>query len=153
LRSHIIISISITMPMSWGALIGIIIAIVAALYSTCQISILPFYSICPTLRPSAYSHSARNFQDRYTKYDTADKPYHSSWSSWWHPQWSDGTSAEYKLGGGAIAQDWNILYHLGGNGPWVEKVIDILDEHIAPPESCEVVQVHMVRHARGKPGF
>jgi acid phosphatase len=41
--------------------------------------------------------------------------------------------------------DWNILYHLGGNGPWVEKSIDVVEEGIAPPEGCEVVQVHMVR--------
>jgi acid phosphatase len=139
--------------MSWGALIGIIVAITAALYSTCQISILPLYSICPTLCPSACSHRARNFDDGYAKYDTADKPHHSSWNSWWHPQLSDGTLAEHKLGAGAITRDWNILYHLGGNGPWVEKVLDVLDEHIAPPESCEVVQVHMVRHAHGTPDF
>jgi hypothetical protein len=34
---------------------------------------------------------------------------------------------------------------LGGNRPWVEKVIDIIDDGIAPPEGSEVVQVHMVR--------
>jgi hypothetical protein len=38
-----------------------------------------------------------------------------------------------------------MLYHLGGNRPWVEKVIDIIDHGIAPPEGSEVVQVHMVR--------
>lgn len=48
------------------------------------------------------------------------------------------------MGAGAITKGWNILYHLGGNGPWVEKVIDVVDGGIAVPTGCEVEQVHMV---------
>ena len=47
-------------------------------------------------------------------------------------------------GAGAVTNDWNILYHLGGNGPWVEKVIDVVEGGIAVPKGCEVEQVHMV---------
>lgn len=43
-----------------------------------------------------------------------------------------------------ITKDWNILYHLGGNGPWVEKVVDVVDGGIAVPDQCVVEQVHMV---------
>ncbi|THX01009.1 phosphoglycerate mutase-like protein [Aureobasidium pullulans] len=43
--------------------------------------------------------------------------------------------------------DWNILYHLGGNGPWIPKVDGVVEGGLAPPEGCRVEQVHMVaRH-------
>lgn len=39
------------------------------------------------------------------------------------------------------------MYHLGGCGPWVEKVDGPADaQGIAPPEGCAVEQVHMVRY-------
>jgi acid phosphatase len=40
---------------------------------------------------------------------------------------------------------WDILYHLGGNGPWIEKVDGVAKGGIAVPEGCEVDMVHMVR--------
>lgn len=43
-----------------------------------------------------------------------------------------------------MTDDWNILYHLGGNGPWVEKVIDVVEGGISEPGGCRVEQVHMV---------
>ena len=39
---------------------------------------------------------------------------------------------------------WDILYHLGGNGPWIQKFDGILEENIEPPSGCEIEQVHMV---------
>ncbi|OJD35609.1 phosphoglycerate mutase-like protein [Diplodia corticola] len=84
----------------------------------------------------------------------ATSPYSSSWISWWNKDRHAasmngaplGTNARGQ-GGGAIGQDWNVLYHLGGNGPWVEKVDGVLDEGIAVPEGCNVEQVHMMsRH-------
>jgi len=39
---------------------------------------------------------------------------------------------------------WNILYHLGGNGPWIEKVDGVTEGGINVPEGCEVDMVHMV---------
>lgn len=78
-------------------------------------------------------------------------PYSSSWTSWWskdrHLVASDGThlgTTGRGQGGGTIGKDWNILYHLGGNGPWIEKADGILDGGIALPEGCMVEQVHMV---------
>lgn len=59
---------------------------------------------------------------------------------------------DHGLGAGAVTKAWNILYHLGGNGPWVEKIVDVVDGGVAPPAGCEVVQVHMMsRHAERYP--
>jgi hypothetical protein len=41
--------------------------------------------------------------------------------------------------------EWNLFYHLGGNGPWIPKVDGVIHETLAPPTSCVVDQVHMVR--------
>ncbi len=40
--------------------------------------------------------------------------------------------------------DWNILYHIGGNGPWIQKVDGVVQEGIGSPAGCHVEQVHMV---------
>jgi acid phosphatase len=80
----------------------------------------------------------------YLGYECAAKPHHSSWQSWWHPGRSDEDRAARGQDAGTTDGEWNILYHLGGNGPWVEKVIDVVDGGIAVPEGCEVEQVHMV---------
>ncbi|KAH0555685.1 hypothetical protein GP486_006372 [Trichoglossum hirsutum] len=52
-------------------------------------------------------------------------PYTSSWRSWWHPE---------RGGRSSIEKGWNLLYHLGGNGPWIEKVDGIVDGGIGVPE-------------------
>ncbi|KAI9787879.1 MAG: acid phosphatase pho5 [Peltula sp. TS41687] len=68
-------------------------------------------------------------------------PYTSSWVSWW------GTSEnkrKHKKDKSIIDKDWNLLYHLGGNGPWIEKVDGVVAGGVAPPEGCAVEQVHMV---------
>lgn len=79
-----------------------------------------------------------------------ERPHAASWKSWWHPQ-RISSGEERHLGtlrqgqgGGAISSDWNILYHLGGNGPWIEKVDGVVEGGIAAPEGCKVEQVHMV---------
>lgn len=41
-------------------------------------------------------------------------------------------------------KEWNIYYHLGGNGPWVPKTDGIVTNDTAPPQGCTVQQVHMV---------
>ncbi|ORY18701.1 histidine phosphatase superfamily [Clohesyomyces aquaticus] len=87
----------------------------------------------------------------YLEYECAGKPHQSSWRSWWHPQHMlGGAHAGHIHGHGG--KDWNILYHLGGNGPWVEKVVDVVDGGIAVPHGCKVEQVHMMsRHAERYP--
>lgn len=65
-------------------------------------------------------------------------PYTSSWASWWHPQRSHGR------GSSEFGRGWNLLYHLGGNGPWIEKVDGVVKGGIGVPEGCRVEQVHMV---------
>jgi hypothetical protein len=45
---------------------------------------------------------------------------------------------------GLVNSDWNLFYHLGGNGPWIPK-IDGTEYRDAPfPDGCVVDQVHMV---------
>ncbi|EOA90950.1 uncharacterized protein SETTUDRAFT_158436 [Exserohilum turcica Et28A] len=100
------------------------------------------------LSPSLYASLSQ--YPGYLGSECAGKPHHASWESWWHPQHSTGnaTAAKSKDGAAARTKDWNILYHLGGNGPWVEKKIDVVEGGVAVPEGCEVVQVHMMaRHA------
>ncbi|KAF2830200.1 phosphoglycerate mutase-like protein [Ophiobolus disseminans] len=122
-----------------------VIAIVGGVY-------LKYPSFHSSLCPQTCSSDTGNLHSGYFTYECAGKPHHSSWSSWWHPQRTNGTLAEHKQGAGAITNDWNILYHLGGNGPWVEKVIDVIPGGIAVPEGCEVEQVHMMsRHAERYP--
>ncbi|KAI9879340.1 MAG: acid phosphatase pho5 [Pleopsidium flavum] len=73
-------------------------------------------------------------------------PYTSSWGSWWHPQRSHGR------GSSEIGKGWNILYHLGGNGPWIEKIEGVVKGGIGVPKGCRVEQVHMMsRHAERFP--
>jgi acid phosphatase len=71
---------------------------------------------------------------------TPTSPHAASWRSWSHP-------SQFQLGSrpGSLKKDWNILHHLGGNGPWVE----MLDEggktpDLAPLLGCSIDQVHMV---------
>lgn len=43
-----------------------------------------------------------------------------------------------------LPESFNILYHLGGNGPWIPKVRGVTENGMKPPASCRVQQVHMV---------
>lgn len=45
---------------------------------------------------------------------------------------------------GAPQKDWNLLYHLGGNGPWLPKLDGVVEGGYSPPENCRVDQVHVV---------
>ncbi|KAK8250562.1 histidine phosphatase superfamily [Phyllosticta capitalensis] len=89
----------------------------------------------------------------------SSNPYSSSWKTWWShngngPNPANSRAVRPKQGGGDINQDWNILYHLGGNGPWVEKVDGVVHGGIAAPDGCVVDQVHMMsRHAERYPTF
>jgi len=90
-----------------------------------------------------------------SQYEYTGKPHQSSWNSWYHPQrieHNERLSASQALRAGVAKGDWNILYHLGGNGPWVEKVVDTVEGGITVPEGCTVEQVHMMaRHAERYP--
>ena len=111
-----------------------------------------FTAKCSGAGKSFFHINADQLHTGYLEYECAGKPHHSSWGSWWHPQRNDGSIFERGQGAGATTKDWNILYHLGGNGPWVEKVIDVVEDGIAVPEDCEVEQVHMMaRHAERYP--
>ncbi|KAK7513796.1 histidine phosphatase superfamily [Phyllosticta citriasiana] len=89
----------------------------------------------------------------------SSSPYSSSWKTWWgHNELASdsahSTTQRPMQGGSDITQDWNVLYHLGGNGPWVEKVDGVAHGGIAVPDGCAVEQVHMMsRHAERYPTF
>lgn len=54
--------------------------------------------------------------------------------------------------GSLLGQKWNLLYHLGGNNPWIEKKEGVREEGIAVPDGCRVEQVHMLsRHGERYP--
>lgn len=93
---------------------------------------------CPTTAPIEVRNQS-SAQD-----ECMTKPHSAGWRSWWHPE--RRVSEDYLLNGaaGVRTPDWNILYHLGGNGPWVEKVDNIIEGGLAPPAACKVEQVHMV---------
>jgi len=61
-------------------------------------------------------------------------------------------TAQQGLGAGTLTSDWDILQHLGGNGPWIQKTSNVVPGGIAVPEGCIVEQVHMMsRHAERYP--
>jgi hypothetical protein len=72
------------------------------------------------------------------------RPLTSTWKQWFYPgAWSEGRIEAQR--GGKTDKDWNIYYHLGGNGPWIPKHDGVVTNDTAPPEGCTVQQVHMVR--------
>lgn len=125
----------ILLRLSCKAAVGV--AIFAALYALIPILQTARSSLC-------FSTCLATTNGNYTRYRCAGKPHHSSWSSWWHPERNDGEHRNCGHDARASQNDWNILYHLGGNGPWVEKTIDVVDGGIGVPEGCAVEQVHMV---------
>lgn len=47
---------------------------------------------------------------------------------------------------GGPNDEWNIFYHLGGNGPWIQKVDDVVEGGFEAPKGCQVDMIHMVRY-------
>jgi acid phosphatase len=60
--------------------------------------------------------------------------------------WSSEPDYQAASGHTVDKDEWNLLYHLGGNGPWVEKVDGVVEEGIQVPDGCEVDMVHMVSY-------
>jgi acid phosphatase len=110
---------------SSGSLIGFSILIVFAsisnFYPDGAFSIFRGYITAPHKDPSTAS------------------PYSSSWNTWFNP--SHRTS-NYNPSV-PESDGWNLYYHLGGYGPWIEK-LDGPTQDIKPPAGCHVEQAHMV---------
>nr|AUC62758.1 phytase [Morchella importuna] len=70
-----------------------------------------------------------------------------------HGGWWSGEPDYQAASGHTVDKDeWNLLYHLGGNGPWVEKVDGVVEGGIQVPDGCEVDMVHMMsRHGERFP--
>ncbi|KAF2839772.1 phosphoglycerate mutase-like protein [Patellaria atrata CBS 101060] len=112
------------------------------------------FSIELTARYRSQGYHAVRHHHRFGGF--SHTPYVATWNVWWHPQRPfneehPGTEGRGQ-GGGSISKAWNILYHLGGNGPWVEKVDGVVQKGIAPPLGCKIEQVHLMsRHAERYP--
>lgn len=112
------------------------VAVIAFLWKDCSRCLSP----CPRIEPD-------DSRSGYLNYDCVGKPFQSSWGTWFHPErvWRPGDYDDiHGQRAGAVTPDWNILYHLGGVGPWVEKTLDVVPGGIDAPAGCEVEQVHMV---------
>jgi len=55
------------------------------------------------------------------------------------------THSENLVNRNTTQEDWNILYHLGGNGPWIPKVEGPFGDELSVPQGCKIEQVHVVR--------
>ncbi|KAJ6087861.1 hypothetical protein N7467_006775 [Penicillium canescens] len=74
-------------------------------------------------------------------------PYYGSWRTWLNPCQSAQPDTSQTSG-----KEWNILYHLGGNGPWVENIHEGAASSLETPEGCSIDQVHMIsRHGERYP--
>ncbi|USP81115.1 hypothetical protein yc1106_08389 [Curvularia clavata] len=133
------------LSLSWGSAIAIVIAILSTIYSVYHTSLLA--TLSPSLHASICDSRLQTTHPGYLGYGCAEKPHHSSWDAWWHPQRSRGNNARGKDAAGVITEDWNILYHLGGNGPWVEKVIDVVEGGVATPGGSQRAVVKRMKES------
>jgi acid phosphatase len=129
---------------SFTALAGIF-ALLILLYN--------FYSYsnsAPASPPTSYYSPAQNPALSFAEQTL---PFTSGRSSWFAPQsWLPRTLPGQEASSSNRKSKWNILYHLGGNGPWIQKMDGIVEGGVGPPEGCTVEQVHMMsRHAERYP--
>jgi acid phosphatase len=118
---------------------GFVIALVAVWYN--------FYAACPTTTCPISNSTSTCPQHIQLVSSNDGKPFQSSWNAWFHPHRREKTSDASDSrndSAGIVTPDWNILYHLGGNGPWIEKVTDVVEGGVAAPAGCKVEQIHMV---------
>ncbi|KAI9682517.1 MAG: acid phosphatase pho5 [Trizodia sp. TS-e1964] len=117
----------------------------------CLALVIFFLSTISSFRSSNISFKQPVAVPAESQQDPAESIYPSSpncasWKSWWHPQRVEEDAQD------TPSKTWNLLYHLGGNGPWIEKTDGVLPGGIGPPDGCVVDQVHMLsRHAERYP--
>lgn len=58
--------------------------------------------------------------------------------------WLQSSGASAFCGFGTTHSDWDLFYHLGGNGPWIPKQDAYGNVDDPLPTGCVVDQVHMV---------
>ncbi|KAF3017972.1 acid phosphatase pho5 [Penicillium rubens] len=79
--------------------------------------------------------------------EQSESSYFGSWKTWFHPSLSKSPDSKQSL-----AKGWNVLHHLGGNGPWIENAGEGPASNLAPPDGCSVDQVHLLsRHGERYP--
>lgn len=94
-------------------------------------------SIVFLLNPQSSYSLPNSLQDLQAVLPSYIQTHHRGWWSS-EPDYQAASSSRVGKDG------WNLLYHLGGNGPWVEKVDGVVEGGIQVPGGCEVDMVHMV---------
>ncbi|KAL4917720.1 histidine phosphatase superfamily [Aspergillus aurantiobrunneus] len=103
-------------------------------------TVLGFYYDNPLLR-------IKDCLTAHHRHNTGSSPYSASWNSWFDPF----REVSYKFSPVPEGDGWNLYHHLGGYGPWIEKV-DGSIQGIRPPSGCHVDQAHMMaRHGERYP--
>jgi acid phosphatase len=66
-------------------------------------------------------------------------PWSGNWRTWSNHHEATRPSASQPSG-----EVWNILHHLGGNGPWIENIHEAAATSYDIPDNCSIDQVHLV---------
>ncbi|KAF2404313.1 phosphoglycerate mutase-like protein [Trichodelitschia bisporula] len=121
---------------------------ISALVSTFFFGTL-FYAYGSPSLPSLRASKPYISPEKVAYDSTSPWPWTAPFSSWFHPH------AHLPKPPKSKPEQWNLLYHLGGNGPWVPLIHHAVPySSLAPPESCEATQVHMLaRHHERYPTF
>jgi acid phosphatase len=78
---------------------------------------------------------------------SSKSPHSPGWGTWINlTRWTKRgiTSPAAVIGTKKRLTEHEVLYKLGGNGPWIQRVTPDSPNNF-PPQSCRVEQVHMVR--------
>lgn len=78
---------------------------------------------------------------------SSKSPHFPGWGTWINPdRWTKGgiTTPAAVIGTSRRLTEQELLYKLGGNGPWIQRFTPGSPDN-RPPPSCRVEQVHMVR--------
>lgn len=68
-------------------------------------------------------------------------PFLQPGQSSWHPP----TNAVKNTSACSDDGEWDILYHLGGNGPWIENKLEARVGGVHVPDGCVLDMAHLVR--------
>ncbi|EED15369.1 acid phosphatase, putative [Talaromyces stipitatus ATCC 10500] len=111
-----------------------------------------FYQRCEDVWVKVYS------SPWYPRIEFTDSPYFPGWGTWLHPDRLEirltiPERLRTVLKPSRHLTKRELLYKLGGNGPWVQKTTQGSPDN-RPPQSCKVEQVHMLsRHSERYPTY
>ena len=150
------ISLNVTASYNWQCLQHA----TCLLYITAKMHII-FKALWALLLAIAILQRSISDPATYKKYETvrdaacypcawlqsSKSPHFPGWGSWINPdRWTKRAIASPAtvIGTNKRLTEHEVLYKLGGNGPWIQRVTPGSPDSFPPP-SCRVEQVHMVR--------